>query len=308
MARESYVRRDLRIEQACDRLGGRSAPRPPSASVSRASLRLLPADWPRFGTTPSRERHATMKPTVEQHRPQDSRLGRSHAPLPLAYRGTGGGSLCDVAIELDGLGTPGRVRVAHVGAVPDSLGVLWQRDDAVLATFSLLRAWLIDIWRTCSAASPIVRPGIIQPAAGWCCSSCPAARRGVDRALRRQRRGGRWAVHRVDPAPIANAITSLHLIFWDALLAAVGLHVLGGPRLRSGEGAQPGAADDHRLEDPAGQRAPAAHGGSRARDSPPQLQRPRRRCARQFPLTAISSWEVSPDRGSRPRDGLSCGH
>jgi len=28
------------------------------------------------------------------------------------------------------------------------------------------------------------------------------------------------------PAPITNAITSLHLIFWDALLAAVGLHVL----------------------------------------------------------------------------------
>jgi cytochrome b len=28
------------------------------------------------------------------------------------------------------------------------------------------------------------------------------------------------------PAPIANAITSLHLIFWDALLATVGLHVL----------------------------------------------------------------------------------
>jgi len=28
------------------------------------------------------------------------------------------------------------------------------------------------------------------------------------------------------PAPIANAITSLHLIFWDALLAAVALHVL----------------------------------------------------------------------------------
>lgn len=28
------------------------------------------------------------------------------------------------------------------------------------------------------------------------------------------------------PAPIANAITTLHLIFWDALLAAVTLHVL----------------------------------------------------------------------------------
>ena len=28
------------------------------------------------------------------------------------------------------------------------------------------------------------------------------------------------------PAPIANAVTALHLIFWDAVLAAVGLHVL----------------------------------------------------------------------------------
>jgi cytochrome b len=28
------------------------------------------------------------------------------------------------------------------------------------------------------------------------------------------------------PAPLANAITALHLIFWDALLAAVALHVL----------------------------------------------------------------------------------
>ena len=66
------------------------------------------------------------------------------------------------------------------------------------------------------------------------------------------------------PARIANTITALHWIFWDALLTAVALHLLA--ILAYGERTKPLQADDHRLEVAASRRAGAAHGQSLARE------------------------------------------
>ena len=51
----------------------------------------------------------------------------------------------------------------------------------------------------------------------------------------------------LSPTRIANMVTALHdKLLWDALLAAAALHVLGDPRLRLGEPAQPAGSDDLR--------------------------------------------------------------
>ena len=54
------------------------------------------------------------------------------------------------------------------------------------------------------------------------------------------------------PAPVANAITAVHWIFWDALLAAIALHLAAILIYATAKGQESGDANDHRMEGAAG--------------------------------------------------------
>ena len=113
------------------------------------------------------------------------------------------------------------------------------------------------------------------------------------------------------PAPIANAITALHWIFWDALLAADRAAYSRDRDLRHRQGARPAHADDHRTKAPAGGRSAPAYRQPRTRKPSPRRQRARCRRPRQRAVSGVSLQisfsAASPDRGSRRPDERRCG-
>jgi cytochrome b len=66
----------------------------------------------------------------------------------------------------------------------------------------------------------------------------------------------------ITPAPVANAITVLHALFWDALLAAIVLHLLTIFAYAVAKGTKLAAPDDHRYKGSAKKRGTAVYSES----------------------------------------------
>ena len=139
-----------------------------------------------------------------------------------------------------------------------SWGVLWQRDSA-LFSLSYLSA-------NCPAASETFvsararPPGGHNPAGGWMVLILLAL-------LLVETLTGLYVANdiadegpmtEIVPAWAANAIASSHAILWDALLAAIVLHVLAIAGFAADQGTEPVAPDDHRNKGPARDRRRAA--------------------------------------------------
>ena len=91
----------------------------------------------------------------------------------------------------------------------------------------------------------------------------------------------------LSPAPIANMMAALHnVLLWDALLAAVALHVLA-ILVWPGQTARFAPSDDHRSKDAAGQRAGPMRDASNTRACLHRLRGRRGRGDRVLPMTVI---------------------